>query len=109
MTDVRILLARNMKKYRSLLGISQMVLAEKMGCSTTLIGNIEIAKRFPSADTINRLSIALNVHPSELFAEDAHNKVSAQALFEVRERLQLKIDEAIQDALSSYELEGDEG
>jgi transcriptional regulator with XRE-family HTH domain len=69
MDDCRKLLAKNMKKYRQILGISQMSLAEKVGCSTTLIGNIEINKRFPSADNINRIAKALDVKVADLFAE----------------------------------------
>jgi len=103
MTDVRVLLACNMKKYRALLGLSQMALAEKMGCSTTLIGNIEVSKRFPSAQMINRLAAALDVHPAELFAEVKYTKFRSQALFEIKERLQEKIDETIRDALSNYD------
>ena len=69
MNDCRPLLAKNMKKYRELLGISQMALAEKIGCSITFIGNIEINKRFPSAENINRIAKALNVKIADLFAE----------------------------------------
>jgi len=69
MADCRKLLAKNMKKYRQILGISQMLLAEKVGCSTTLIGNIEINKRFLSAENINRIAKALEVRISDLFAE----------------------------------------
>jgi transcriptional regulator with XRE-family HTH domain len=70
MDDCRKLLAKNMKKYRQILGISQMSLAEKVGCSTTLIGNIEINKRFPSADNINRIARALEVKVADLFSEE---------------------------------------
>jgi transcriptional regulator with XRE-family HTH domain len=70
MNDCRRLLAKNMKKYRQILGISQMALAGKVGCSTTLIGNIEINKRFPSAGNINRIAQALEVNVADLFAED---------------------------------------
>jgi transcriptional regulator with XRE-family HTH domain len=69
MVDCRKLLAKNMKKYRQILGISQMALAEKIGCSTTLIGNIEIGKRFPSAGNINCIAKALEVKISDLFAD----------------------------------------
>ena len=69
MTDCRQLLARNIKKYRKVLGISQMALADKVGCSTTLIGNIEINRRFPSADNINRIANALGVKVADLFSE----------------------------------------
>ena len=70
MTDVRILLARNMKHCREILGISQMKLAEKVGCSPTLIGKIEIMKRFPSADTLNLIAKALKIEPSDLFSRN---------------------------------------
>lgn len=59
MAGVRILLARNMKLYREILGISQMKLAEKAGCSPTLIGKIETMKRFPSAESIDSIAKAL--------------------------------------------------
>ena len=71
MTDVRVLLARNMKRCREILGLSQMKLADRVGCSTTLIGNIEIGKRFPSAENLNKIAAALDIPPSELFAEDS--------------------------------------
>jgi transcriptional regulator with XRE-family HTH domain len=49
MADIRMLSTKNIRQYREVLGISQMELAEKIGCSPTLIGKIEIMKRFPSA------------------------------------------------------------
>ena len=79
MKDCRQLLARNMKKYRRILGISQMILAEKVGCSTTLIGNIEINRRFPSAGNINRIAKALNVKISDLFADHEPESMKAMA------------------------------
>ncbi|MDR1412253.1 MAG: helix-turn-helix domain-containing protein [Spirochaetaceae bacterium] len=69
MDDCRALLAKNMKKFRKILSLSQMALAEKVGCSTTLIGNIEINRRFPSAENINRIADALEVKIADLFAE----------------------------------------
>jgi transcriptional regulator with XRE-family HTH domain len=79
MNDCRKLLAKNMKKYRQLLGISQMALAEKAGCSTTLIGNIEINKRLPSADNINRIARALDVNVADLFREDEPESMKIMA------------------------------
>jgi transcriptional regulator with XRE-family HTH domain len=58
-----------MKKYRKIMGLSQMALAEKVGCSPTLIGNIEINRRFPSADNINRIANALEVKVTDLFSD----------------------------------------
>jgi transcriptional regulator with XRE-family HTH domain len=79
MADCRKLLAKNMKKYRQILGFSQSALAEKVGCSTTLIGNIEINKRFPSADNINRIASALEVRVSDLFAEQEPESMKKMA------------------------------
>ena len=75
MTDVRILLAKNIKNFREILNISQMGLAEKVGCSPTLIGKIETMKRFPSATTINRIARAFNVAPADLFTEIDNSKI----------------------------------
>ena len=75
MTDVQTLLAQNLKKYRELSGLSQAALAEKADCSTTFIGNIEIKKRFPSPQYIDRIAKALGVKPAALFAEETDPEV----------------------------------
>ena len=79
MDDCRKLLTQNMKKYRQILGISQVALAEKVGCSTTLIGNIEIGKRFPSALNINRIAEALEVKVADLFSEEEPQSMKVMA------------------------------
>jgi transcriptional regulator with XRE-family HTH domain len=79
MTDCRPLLARNMKRYRKILGLSQMALADKVGCSTTLIGNIEINRRFPSADNINRIANALEIKVADLFSESEPESMKVMA------------------------------
>ena len=98
MTDVRTLLARNIKHYREILGISQMDLAEKVGCSPTLIGKIEIMKRFPSADNINRIAKALNVKISDLFAEQEPESMKIMASKqELKTKLERLIGKVIYD------------
>jgi transcriptional regulator with XRE-family HTH domain len=101
MTDVRVLLARNMKRCREIIGLSQMKLADRVGCSTTLIGNIEIGKRFPSAENLNKIAAALDIPPSELFAEESEAIDRMQTTQELRARLEKKVLKAIGDALSS--------
>jgi transcriptional regulator with XRE-family HTH domain len=97
MDDCRKLLARNMKKYRKILGISQMVLAEKVGCSTTLVGNIEINKRFPSAENINRIAKALDVKVSDLFAEDPESMKVMASKKELKTKFERLIEKAIDE------------
>jgi transcriptional regulator with XRE-family HTH domain len=102
MTGVHTLLARNMKKYRQMLGLSQAALAEKINCSTTLIGNIEIKKRFPSSKNIDRIARALGVKPADLFAEKDDSEAFDQFLEHQGRKVQLKKDilEAIDRAFT---------
>ena len=92
MTDCRLLLARNMKKYRETQGISQMELAEKIGCSTTFIGNIEINRRFPSAENINRIAKALNVKIADLFSETETETIKKMA---TKQEFKIKLGKVI--------------
>jgi transcriptional regulator with XRE-family HTH domain len=97
MDDCRKLLSKNMKKYRQILGLSQMALAEKIGCSTTLIGNIEINKRFPSAGNINKIAKALEVKVSELFEEEPESLKVMASKKELKTRFQKAMSKAIDD------------
>jgi transcriptional regulator with XRE-family HTH domain len=94
-----------MKYYRKLLGISQMVLAAHVGCSTTLIGNIEIKKCFPSPHNLDRIAAALEVSPSGLFAENSASVipgelVKARLKQDLQEKLEKKVLDAIKSALN---------
>jgi len=70
MTDIRDLLAQNIKKYRSALGLSQAKLAEKVATSTNYIGLLEIKRKFPSPEMIERLAYALGIDTTELFHKE---------------------------------------
>ena len=63
---------RNIKKYRKIAGITQAVLAERVGVSHEFIRRIESkkgAKTF-SVDTIWKISVALDIDPGKLFEID---------------------------------------
>ena len=92
MTDVRTLLALNLKKYRKILGFSQAALAEKVNCSTTFIGNIEISKRFPSAEYLNRIVKVLGVKPADLFTEEGNSETVTRLSNHHRRKAQLERD-----------------
>jgi len=70
MTDLRELLAKNIKKYRKIRGFSQEALAEKAGTSTTHIGMIEIGKKFPSSKMLEQIAAALGIDTPELFTTE---------------------------------------
>jgi transcriptional regulator with XRE-family HTH domain len=68
MTDIRKLLAANIKAYRAELGLTQSRLAEKAGTATHYIAMIEGCKKFPSAAMLERIATALGRDSPELFA-----------------------------------------
>ncbi|MDR1973035.1 MAG: helix-turn-helix transcriptional regulator [Treponema sp.] len=80
MTDLRELLAANIKEYRRILGISQEDLAERAGTSTTHIGNIEIGRRFPSTEMLTRIAGALGVDTTELFSKEKAQIITVQTV-----------------------------
>lgn len=71
-------IARNIKKYRKLAGITQAVLAEKVGVSHEFIRRIEAPKGIKSfsVDTIWKISLVLNIHPGKLFEIDIEEVIN---------------------------------
>ena len=67
--ELRKIFIDNIKKYRKINGFSQMVLAEKCKTSTSYLGEIEIGKKFPSIEMIQKIAEALDVPPYKLFID----------------------------------------
>lgn len=65
-------IARNIKKYRKEVGITQAELAEKIGVSHEFIRRNESkkGKKSFSVDTVWKISVALNIQPGKLFEID---------------------------------------
>jgi len=70
MTDLRGLLAKNIKKYRKIRGFSQEDLAERAKTSLTHIGMIEIGRKFPSVRMLEQIADALGIDTPELFSSE---------------------------------------
>jgi transcriptional regulator with XRE-family HTH domain len=68
MTDLRQVLASNIRQHRKRLGLSQGGLAERADTATNYIGMIETGKKFPSLDMIEKLAEALQIDTLELFS-----------------------------------------
>ena len=77
MTNIREVLAVNLKKYRQARGWSQAKLAEKVGTSTQYIGTLEIKGKFPSSEMVHKLAGALGVDPTELFYKEIDRETVA--------------------------------
>ena len=67
MKGIKEVLALNLKLNRLKLGLTQDKLAEKAKISTHYLAMVELARKFPSADMLERLAAALEIEPHELF------------------------------------------
>jgi transcriptional regulator with XRE-family HTH domain len=68
MIGIRTVLAKNIKAYRKEKGLSQMKLADLVGIAHNYLVMIETEKRFPSDKMIDKLAVALDKEPIELFS-----------------------------------------
>jgi transcriptional regulator with XRE-family HTH domain len=80
MTDMRRVLASNMKYYRKILGISQAKLAEKANITDNYIALVETGKRFPSVKMLEQIAKALERDTLELFSPKQDNLSRNRAL-----------------------------
>jgi len=69
--NIRSLFSRNLKRLRNIANLSQIKLASNSGLTHNFINDIENGKKWVSAETIARLSIALKAEPYQFFLSDA--------------------------------------
>ncbi|MDR3336636.1 MAG: helix-turn-helix domain-containing protein [Treponema sp.] len=101
MTNIRDVLASNLKKFRQARGWTQSFLAEKAETSTNYIGMLENTVKFPSSEMIQKLSFALGIDPTDLFLREIdplstmknYQKAALEDIYELLGRL---INEKIQ-------------
>jgi len=67
MMTIREILSKNLKENRQRLGLTQSELAERAGISTNFVAMIELKHKFPTPETLDRLSTALDIKTYELF------------------------------------------
>jgi transcriptional regulator with XRE-family HTH domain len=68
MTDIRKVLAANIKAFRKEKGLTQATLAEQAGTATHYIAMIEGCKNFPSPDMIERIAAVFGKDTVDLFS-----------------------------------------
>lgn len=88
----------NIKLLRKRLGWSQELLAEKTGVSAPYITQIEVGKRTPSLDIVEKLAFALGVEYKALFEIDGTVVDTAENAFS-RHILESKLVSAITDTI----------
>jgi transcriptional regulator with XRE-family HTH domain len=102
MTNIRDVLASNLKRFRQARGWSQALLAEKAETSTNYIGMLENSVKFPSSEMVQKLAAALGIDPTDLFSREidpvsdmkSYQKAALEDIYELLGRL---INEKIQE------------
>jgi transcriptional regulator with XRE-family HTH domain len=102
MTNIRDILAKNMKACRNALGLSQAKLAEKVDTSTHYIGMIETKNNFPSPEMLERIAAALEIDTLNLFSAEknlpeAIKTCRKSALKDIKNLVERFIDEKLKD------------
>lgn len=67
MSERKMLLGARIKELRKRAGLSQDQLAEKVGIEAKYLSRIEVGKRYPSLETLEKIADALQVEMKELF------------------------------------------
>ena len=67
MVSIREILALNLKEYRRKSGLTQEKLAEKAGISANYLSMVEISRKFPTPEMLDRLAETLNIQTFQLF------------------------------------------
>ena len=96
MRNVKEILAQNLKKNRRRLGFTQPELAERAGMSTQYLAMIETARKFPTADILERLAAALSINPHELFSVEVSPE---RAMEQLQQTILDNIDRVMEHAL----------
>ncbi len=78
---IETVIRENIKTLRKQLGWSQEFLAEKTGVTAPYITQIEVGKRTPSLDIVEKLAVALGVEYKVLFEPSAPRKHSETSDF----------------------------
>ena len=94
MTNIKMLLGKNIRIYRNNLGISQAQLAEKVGMAANYLGLIENGKKYPSADMVERIAVNLGKDSIDLFALTPVQKKWKEAILN-------KIEQIIKEELNT--------
>jgi transcriptional regulator with XRE-family HTH domain len=69
--DLRLILAKNMRRLRSQHGLSQEAFALKSGIHRTYIGGIERGERNVTLETVARIAVAFGVDPADLLRPES--------------------------------------
>ena len=87
-------LGARIQEIRKSKNLTQEVLAEKLAMDTANLSNIECGKRFMTADTLEKIAVALNVEEKELF-DFGHIKTREEIICILNEEIKKSSDKEL--------------
>jgi transcriptional regulator with XRE-family HTH domain len=99
-TNLRHILAINIRNHRHLLGISQAKLAENANIAPAYIAMIELEKKFPSDKVLERIAYALKIDPTELFSKTC---IPVEAVRTLHKSVLEGMDQVIKTQINKFE------
>jgi transcriptional regulator with XRE-family HTH domain len=69
---------QNLREFRKKEGITQMKLAEYCNTAPSYIGDIEIGRRFPSLELIEKMADVLRIEPYYFFKKQTESNVDSE-------------------------------
>lgn len=106
--SLRTIFINNLKYYRRRKGISQEKLSFAVQKSSTYINGIENKTSFPQPEVLEKLAHALDIRPSQLFAEEGcpdnamtfdKDKFTEKVVEDIYSRLKADIHAEVRDVL----------
>jgi len=97
--DIRSILGRRIQFYRKRLQLSQATFAEKVELSITSLSQIERGLKYPTSETLSRITNTLGVEVCELFQEDEMSEEHRNLLM----RFKNDVLKSVETVYASYE------
>ena len=110
---IRQVLALNLKKNRQKCGLTQEKLAEKAGISAHYLAMIEVAKKFPTPEMLDKLAYALDIDTVQLFdisttPEGALQYLEKSIISNIEHIINDTIKKTLSNELKSYDIKNKE-
>ena len=104
-SSLREIFAKNLRENRRKCAYSQEKLAEKAGISTQYLAMMEIARKFPTSEVLERIAMAMNIKVYELFLIDHSpreelNLLRQDIIFEMKQTFVELIEQALKNKTS---------
>jgi len=107
MIDIKEIFAENLRKIRRKKGLTQEKLAEKANMSLQYLALLEIARKFPSGEMLERLANALDIETYELLAvapspQNELEQLRKEIKDDIKNAFGEKLEQAITNVIKQY-------